>query len=67
MLIEVGSIVTHLLTAQWDNINNHINHFLDYAATNPDAKVTYQKIYMHLWVHAYASYPTEPKAISRAG
>ena len=67
MLTAVGSIVTHLSTAQRDNINNCINHFPEYASTHPDAKVTYRKSNMHIWVHTYASYLAEPKEISQAG
>ena len=67
MLNTVGYIATHLYTAQWDNINNCINHFLDYAATHTYAKVTYHKSDMHIWVHTYYSYLTEPKAIPEAG
>ena len=67
MLTSVGSIYTHLSTSQWDNINNRINHFLDYAATHPYAKVTYHKSDMHLWVHTDNSYLAEPKERSRAG
>ena len=67
MITEVGSIAKHLYTSQWDNINNHINHFLDYAATHPDAKVTYHKSDMHLWIHTDAYYLTETKSRSCAG
>ena len=67
MLTTVGYITTHISTGQWDNINNWINQFLDYAATHTDAKITHHKSGMHLWVHAYAYYLTETKAISRAG
>ena len=67
MLTKVGYISAHISTAQWYNINNSINHLLEYAATHPDSKVTYHKSYMHLWVHTYASYLAEPKARSRAG
>ena len=67
MLTAVVYIATHLSKAQWDKINNRINNFLDYAATHPDAKVTYPKSDMHLWVHIYAFYLTGPKEKSRAG
>ena len=64
MLTAVGYIVTQIYTAQWENINNRINHFLEYAATHPFDKVTYKIIKMHLWIHTYASYLTEPKTRS---
>jgi hypothetical protein len=41
--------------------------FLDYAATNPDAVLTYTASNMVLAVHSDASYLSEPKARSRAG
>ena len=65
MLTSVVSIATHLSTSQWDNINNSINHFLEYAATHPDAKLTYKKSDMHLWVHIDTSYVNEPKESSQ--
>ena len=67
MLTAVRYIATHISTAQWDNINNRINHFLGYAATRLDAKITYHKSDMHLWVHTDASYLTVIKSRSRAG
>ena len=66
MLTTVGSIATHISTAQWDNINNFINHFLDYETTHTDSKLTYHKIGMHILFHTDASYLTETKLISRA-
>jgi hypothetical protein len=41
--------------------------FLDYAATQEDAVVTYRKSDMVLAIHSDASYLSEPKARSRAG
>ena len=41
--------------------------FLDYAASHPDAILTYRKSDMVLAVHSDASYLSEPKARSRAG
>ena len=66
MLTAVRYIATHLYIAQWNNINNRINHFLDYAATHPYAKVTYHNINIHLWVNTNAFYLNKPKSISRA-
>ena len=44
-----------------------IKLFLDNAATNPDAVLTYQASNMVLAVHSGASYLSEPKARSHAG
>jgi hypothetical protein len=41
--------------------------FLDYAATQEDAVITYRKSDMVLAIHSDASYLSEPKARSRAG
>ena len=41
--------------------------FMDYAATHPDAVLTYRSSNMHLAVVSDASYISEPKARSRAG
>ena len=67
MLTAVGYIATHISTAQWDNMNNIINHFLDYTSTHPDSKVTYHKSDMHIWLHTDASYLTETKSRSLTG
>ena len=67
MLSAVGSIDTHISTYQWYNINNRINHFLEYLAIHLDDKLTYNKIDMHIWVHKGASYLSEQKSISRSG
>jgi hypothetical protein len=42
-------------------------HFLNYAATHPNAKIRYRASAMVLHVHSDASYLTEPEARSRAG
>jgi hypothetical protein len=42
-------------------------HFLNYAATHPNAKIRYSASAMVLHVHSNASYLTEPEACSRAG
>ena len=67
MLAAIGSIASHLSTSTWANISQNIHHFLDYAATHPDAILTFRASKMHLWIHTDASYLTEPKARSRAG
>ncbi len=45
----------------------HCKQFLDYAATHPDAILTYKRSDMVLVVHSNASYLSKPKARSRAG
>ncbi len=44
-----------------------VKQFLDYAATHPDAIVTYQASNMVLAAHSDASYLSESNAHSRAG
>ena len=41
-------------------------YFLDYVATHPYAIITFKKSKMVLAINSDASYPTEPKARSRA-
>ena len=67
MLAAVGTMAASLSTARWADIQPRIAHFLDYAATHPDAQLVYRHSDMHLWSHTDASYLTEPKARSRAG
>ena len=43
------------------------NDFLDYAASNPDAILSYSANGMFLAAHSDASYLTKPKARSRYG
>jgi hypothetical protein len=42
-------------------------HFLDYAASHPDATIRYRASDMVLAIHSDASYLSEPQARSRAG
>ena len=44
-----------------------VKQFLDYAATHPEAVVTYKASDMVLAIHSDTSYLSEPKARSRAG
>jgi hypothetical protein len=44
-----------------------VHQFLDYAATHPEASVTYKKSNMVLAIHSDASYLSKPKARSQAG
>ena len=48
-------------------IRTRINHFLDYAATHPSAKLKYIASNMCLWAHPDTSYLCETKGRSRAG
>ena len=41
--------------------------FLDFAATHPNAVLTFRASDMHLWAHSDASYLSESKARSRCG
>ena len=44
-----------------------LTHFLNYCATNPDAKVTYQASDMILHNHLDAAYLVAPEVQSRVG
>lgn len=67
MLPGVGAIATAKTTASHENLQHRIKHFMDYAATHPDAKIRFVGTDMHLWIHTDASYLNEPKARSRGG
>ena len=67
MQTAVSSISSAVSTASWKELNFRINHFLDYAATHPDAHIQYRASQMHLWLHSDASYLNETKARSRNG
>ena len=43
-----------------------VEHFLDYIATNPEAKIIYRASDMQLKVDSDAAYLLEPKARSQA-
>ncbi len=53
--------------APLENMMQNCLQFLDYAASQEDAIVTYQASNMKLAIHSNASYLSEPKARSRAG
>jgi hypothetical protein len=67
MQTAISSIASSVSTSTWEDINFRINHFLDYAATHPDATIRYKASQMHLWIHSDASYLNESKARSRNG
>jgi hypothetical protein len=45
-----------------EDTRNHVNQFLDYMATHPDAKIQYRTSNMVLNVHSDASYLSAPNA-----
>ena len=55
---------------QWiptKNMEATINHFLDYAATNPPAIIQYKASDMVLYIDSDASYLSEPRSRIRTG
>jgi hypothetical protein len=68
---EMRTLVSSIGAAKISNdikaIQTRINHFLDYAATHPNAKLKYIASGMCLWAHPDASYLCETKGHSRAG
>ena len=50
-----------------ENTMKKVKQFLDYAASQEDAVVTYKASDMQLAIHSDASYLSEPKSRSRAG
>jgi len=67
MLLPIGSIASAKSTNSFANLKHRIHHFLDYAATHPDATLKYYASDMHLWAASDASYLCESRARSRAG
>ena len=66
MLPALGSIATQQANPTERTLAK-VKQFLDYAATHPDAIVTYRASSMVLVGHSDASYLSESKARSRAG
>jgi hypothetical protein len=66
MLVALSAIAAEQ-SAPTENTLKKVHQFLDYAATHPEAIVTYKKSNMVLAIHSDASYLSEPKARSRAG
>ncbi len=50
-----------------EDMRNHVNQFLDYMATHPDAKIQYCALDMVLNVHSDALYLSAPHARGHAG
>jgi hypothetical protein len=53
--------------APTENAMKHVNQFLDYMWTHPDAIIRYRASDMILNVHSDTLYLSAPKACSRAG
>eukprot|EP00956_Cyclotella_meneghiniana_P045361 scaffold364543_cov146-Cyclotella_meneghiniana.AAC.1 len=66
MLVALSAIAAEQ-GAPTENTLKKVNQFLDYAATHPEATVTYNASDMKLAIHSDASYLSEPKARSRGG
>ena len=66
MLVALNEIATEQ-SAPTEKTVEKTFFLLDYAATHPDAVLTYNRSNMVLAEHSDASYLTEPKAHSRAG
>ena len=66
MLVALNEIATEQ-SAPTEKTVEKTFFLLDYAATHPDAVLTYNRSNMVLAKHSDASYLTEPKAHSRAG
>ena len=66
ILTALGSLATQQ-AAPTENIMQKVKQFLDYAATHPNAIVTYKTSNTVLAIHSDAYYLSELKAWSRAG
>ena len=66
MLTALGSIADHQANPTEQTIQK-FKQLLDYAASHPDAVLTYKAIDMVLTGHSNASYLSEIRACSRAG
>jgi hypothetical protein len=66
MLMALGSLATQQANPT-TNTKKLVHQFLDYAATHPDAIITYKASNMVLAGHSNASYLSETNARSQAG
>lgn len=66
MLTALSAIASEQ-SSPTENTMTKVKQFLDYAASQEDAVVTYKASDMKLAVHSDASYLSEPKSRSRAG
>jgi len=56
MLASIGSITSPHSTSTWTDIQRQVHHFLDYAASHPNASIRYTASQMQWWAHSDASY-----------
>jgi hypothetical protein len=61
-LVSLAAAQTEATTATL----KHLHHFLNYAITNPNAKVRFSASHMILTIHSDASYLSKSQARSRA-
>ncbi len=66
-ILMASSAIAAQQSAPTEETLAHVNQFLDYMWTHPDAKIRYRASDMILNVHSDASYLSAPKARSRAG
>ncbi len=66
-ILMMISAIASQQAAHTEDTCNRVNQFLDYKATNPNAKIGYLASDMLLNVHSDASYLSTPKARSQAG
>ena len=66
MLVTLSAIAAEQ-GSPTENTLKRVDQFLDYAATHPEATVTYNASDMKLVIHSDASYLNEPKSRSRGG
>ena len=66
MLVALSAIAAEQ-GSPTENTLKRVNQFLDYAATHPEATITYHASDMKLAIHSDASYLSEPKSRSRGG
>ena len=64
MLVALSAIAAEQ-GSPTENTLKRVNQFLDYAATHPEATITYHASDMKLAIHSDASYLSEPKSRSR--
>ena len=66
-LTQISALATDNGNIPTADLHARTNQFLDFAATHPDAVLTFRASDMHLWAHTDASYLSESKARSRCG
>jgi len=66
MLPALSALVSNQASPTEETLNK-TKQFLDYAASHPDAIITYKASDMVLAIHCDASYLSEPKTRSRTG